>query len=76
VGCGKGVRVTTIKPGVVISEFQEVAGYGPEFAKTVEKFGKCLEPADVARVIRFVVEQPGAVHLNEIVVRPTGQDYP
>ena len=72
-----GVRVTTIKPGVVASEFQDVAGYDEEnFGKMVEKFGPMLEPADVARAIRFVVEQPPNVHVNQLTLRPVGQDYP
>ncbi len=75
--CGKGFRVTTVKPGLVASEFQEVAGYNAEnFYKTVEKYGKMLEPADVARVIGFVVSQPAHVHMNDVMVRPTRQDYP
>ncbi len=75
--CGKGVRVTTVKPGLVASEFQAVAGYNAEnFYKTVEKYGKMLEPGDVARVIGFVVSQPGYVHMSDVMVRPTGQDYP
>ncbi len=75
--CGKKVRVTVIKPAIVTSEFQEVAGYTYEnFGKGVERFGKLLEPGDVARAIVFVVSQPANVHVSELVVRPTGQDYP
>ena len=72
-----GVRVTTVKPGVVASEFQEVAGYDEDnFGKMVAKFGPMLEPDDVARAIRFAVEQPPNVHVNQITLRPVGQDYP
>jgi NADP-dependent 3-hydroxy acid dehydrogenase YdfG len=75
--CGKKVRVTTIKPAIVLSEFQEVAGYNEEnFGKGVKKFGKLLDPEDVARSIGFVLQQPAHVHINELVIRPTGQDYP
>ncbi len=75
--CDKGVRVTTIKPGIVASEFQAVAGYNTEnFTKWVKKFGRPLAPADVARAVSFIVSQPAHVHINELVIRPTGQDYP
>ncbi|MGC9258706.1 MAG: SDR family oxidoreductase [Phycisphaerae bacterium] len=75
--CGQGVRVTTIKPGVVESEFQAVAGYTYEnFTKSIVRFGKVLAPGDVARAIGFVVSQPPHVHINDLVLRPTGQDYP
>ena len=75
--CSRGVRVTVIKPGIVKSEFQAVAGYTLDnFYKGVEYVGKLLEPEDIAATIAFVVAQPRHVHLTEIVIRPTGQDYP
>jgi NADP-dependent 3-hydroxy acid dehydrogenase YdfG len=71
------VRVTVIKPGVVISEFQGVAGYTQDnFFKVVEKFAPLLAPEDVARAITFVVSQPPHVHINDLMIRPTGQEYP
>ena len=74
---GRRVRVTVVKPGIVASEFQEVAGYDEEnFGKAVAKFGDMLQPGDVARAIRFVVESPPNVHVNDLVIRPVGQDYP
>lgn len=75
--CATGVRVTTIKPAIVVSEFQEVAGYNEEnFGKGAKRFGRLLDPADVARSVRFIVEQPPHVHINELMIRSTGQDYP
>ena len=73
----KGVRVSVIKPAIVESEFQEVAGYTREnFFKGVERFGKLLAAGDVAEAIVFVVSRPAHVHVNELIIRPTGQDYP
>lgn len=73
----RSVRVTTVKPGIVESEFQEAAGYTYEnFTKSIARFGKVLSAEDVARTIGFIVSQPPHVHLNELVIRPTGQDYP
>jgi NADP-dependent 3-hydroxy acid dehydrogenase YdfG len=75
--CGKGVRVTVVEPGIVESEFQQVAGYTPEnFGQAIKRFGTLLQPADIARAIVFAVSQPAHVHVSEIMVRPTGQDYP
>jgi len=75
--CAQGVRVTLVMPGIVESEFQGVAGYTPEnFGQWVGRFGKLLVPADVARAIGFVIRQPPQVHVNELIIRPTGQDYP
>ena len=75
--CSKGVRVTLLKPGIVETEFQGVAGYTPEnFFKGVERFGRLLNPDDIAETILFALSRPPGVHVNEIVIRPTGQDYP
>ncbi len=73
----KGVRVTLIEPGFVESEFQSVAGYEPEwFDQVVARIGPILQPDDVARVVGFVVSQPPHVHINDVMIRPTRQDYP
>jgi NADP-dependent 3-hydroxy acid dehydrogenase YdfG len=72
----KGVRVTTIEPGVVISEFQAVARYTPEILQNMLKGAEPLMPADIARAVIFALEQPAHVGLNELVVRPSGQANP
>ncbi len=73
----KGIRVTLIEPGFVVSEFQGVAGYDQAwFDSMKEKFAPMLEPEDVARTISFVLAQPAHVHVSDILVRPTRQDYP
>lgn len=73
----KGIRVTLIAPGIVKSEFQEVAGYDPQtFGTFMDKVGPVLEPEDVARAVTFILAQPAQVHLNDVAIRPTRQDYP
>ena len=73
----KGVRVSLVEPGFVVSEFQGVAGYDPAWFKGVmEKIGPALDPADVARAIAFIAAQPPHVHVSDILIRPTRQDYP
>lgn len=73
----KGVRVTLIEPGIVRSEFQGVAGYEEEsFGALMDKFSPVLTPEDVARTIGFIVKQPAGVHVSDVVIRPTRQDYP
>lgn len=73
----KGIRVSLVEPGFVTSEFQGVAGYADEWYKgVVDRIGPVLAPADVARVVRFIAEQPANVHVGDVVVRPTRQDYP
>jgi NADP-dependent 3-hydroxy acid dehydrogenase YdfG len=73
----KGIRVTLIEPGFVVSEFQGVAGYEPKwFDEVVARIGPVLTPADVARSIAFVLSQPPGVHVSDLLIRPTRQDYP
>ena len=73
----KGVRVSLVEPGIVISGFQDVAGYGDEQVKRFnEAFGPLLYGEDVANAIHFIVSQPPHVHMSDIMIRPTRQDYP
>lgn len=73
----KGVRVTLIEPGIVISGFQSVAGYSDTMVQGFEdRFGPLLDGEDVANAVHFAVSQAPHVHLCEIMLRPTRQDYP
>ncbi len=72
-----GIRVSLIEPGIVKSEFQQVAGYDAEkFGALMEKMGPVLEPDDIARAINFICEQPSHVAIGDVVIRGTRQDYP
>jgi NADP-dependent 3-hydroxy acid dehydrogenase YdfG len=73
----KGVRVSLVEPGAVLSGFQAGAGYSDELVNSFhEKFGPLLIGDDIANAILHIVTQPPHVHISNIVVRPTRQDYP
>lgn len=73
----KGIRVSLVEPGVVETGFQKVAGYDQKwFDEFAGRIGPVLNSEDVARVVTFMISQPPNVHVNNIVVRPTRQDYP
>lgn len=73
----KGVRVSLVEPGAVLSGFQAVAGYSDEMVKGFhDKFGPLLTGDDIADAVYHIVSQPPHVHISDIVVRPTRQDYP
>jgi len=73
----KGVRVSLVEPGIVISGFQAAAGYNDAMVQGFhDKFGPLLTGADVADAIHYIVTRPPHVHVSDIVVRPTRQDYP
>lgn len=58
-----GIRVTLIQPGLV-----DAGPTSPDRATDPK-----LDPHDVARTVLFALNQPDTVDLNEIVIRPTGQ---
>jgi NADP-dependent 3-hydroxy acid dehydrogenase YdfG len=73
----KGVRVSLVEPGAVLSGFQAAAGYSNEMVDSFhKKFGPLLIGDDIANAVLHIVTQPPHVHISDIVVRPTRQDYP
>jgi len=73
----KGVRVSLVEPGIVISGFQDAAGYSDDLVQVFnDKFGPLLHGDDVANAIYYIVTQPPHVHISDIMVCPTRQDYP
>jgi NADP-dependent 3-hydroxy acid dehydrogenase YdfG len=73
----KGIRVSLVEPGIVISGFQDGAGYSDAMVQNfADKFGPLLQGSDVANAIHYIVSQPPHVHISDILVRPTRQDYP
>ncbi len=73
----KWIRVSLVEPGIVISGFQDGAGYSDDMVRNFEdRFGPLLHGEDVASAIHCIVSQPPHVHISDIMVRPTRQDYP
>lgn len=73
----KGIRVSLVEPGFVISEFQGVAGYDDAWFESMkQKFAPMLNPSDVANAVSFIAQQPAHVHISDLLLRPTRQDYP
>lgn len=70
------IKVTIVGPGVVETElFEKIAN--PEARATFKAFAASFEPLrpeDVARAVGYAVEQPPNVSLNEITLRPAGQE--
>jgi NADP-dependent 3-hydroxy acid dehydrogenase YdfG len=73
----QNIRCTMISPGAVATELPESSSeeatrkYLREFYKTMMAI-----PADsIARAIAYAIEQPTEVEIDEIVIRPTAQDF-
>lgn len=65
------IRATIISPGVVATELgHDITD--PQVAAGLQEWRKkSLTPDAIARAIRFALEQPEGVDVNEIIVRPT-----
>lgn len=65
------IRVTCIHPGVVESELADTITdpIAVEAMKTYRAIA--LQPDAIGRAVRFAIEQPDDVNVNEIVIRPT-----
>jgi len=65
------LRVTCIHPGVVESELADTITDPVAAEAMVQYRAIALQPDAIGRAVRFAIEQPGDVDVNEIVVRPT-----
>jgi len=71
---GTGVRVCSVDPGLVETEFSEVRYHGDKAraAKTYVNM-RPLRPEDIADIIVFCATRPLHVDISEVVVMPTDQ---
>lgn len=71
---GTPVRVTSIDPGMVETEFSEVRFHGDtERAKKVYQGMQPLTADDIADVVFFCATRPAHVNINEVILMPVDQ---
>ncbi|WP_287128056.1 SDR family oxidoreductase [Candidatus Cyanaurora vandensis] len=71
---GTPVRVTTVDPGLVETDFSQVRFRGDEErARQVYQGLTPLTPEDVAQVVHFCVSRPAHVNISEVLLMPTDQ---
>jgi NADP-dependent 3-hydroxy acid dehydrogenase YdfG len=70
------IRTTVISPGAVDTELTDSITE-PDVAENIKKFyAQVAVPADsFARAVAFAISQPAEVDINEILYRPTRQEY-
>lgn len=72
---GGSIRTTTISPGAIDSELKFGSSH-QDSANFVQEFYKQAIPAEsVARAVAYAIAQPAEVDINEIILRPTVQDF-
>jgi 3-hydroxy acid dehydrogenase / malonic semialdehyde reductase len=70
----KGIKVTSVDPGMVESEFSLIRFRGDkEKAKSVYKGLIPLMPKDVAEAVLFCATRPEEVNINQIILTPLAQ---
>jgi len=71
---GTQIKVSSIDPGLVETEFSEVRFHGDkERAETVYEGYRPLAAEDIADIITFVVNTPEHVNILDLIVLPTAQ---
>ena len=64
-----GIRVSVIEPGLVETPLIHVYAGSNDMVGDVE----ALQREDIARAVRYVLEQPADVNVCEVLIRPTRQ---
>lgn len=71
---GSNIRVTSIDPGMVETEFSQVRFYGDkERAKKVYDGLQALSPDDVADAILWSISRPAHVNISQMLIMPLAQ---
>ncbi|MBY5327343.1 SDR family oxidoreductase [Rhizobium leguminosarum] len=71
---GSKIRVTSIEPGAVESDLKHTTS-GTSQGAVMEFYKSAIPASSIARAITFAIEQPADVDINEIVLRPTAQEF-
>jgi NADP-dependent 3-hydroxy acid dehydrogenase YdfG len=71
--CGEPIRVTSVDPGMVDTEFSLVRFHDAERAKGVYAGMEPLRASDVAECVRWSVMLQERVNVDEVIVKPTDQ---
>jgi NADP-dependent 3-hydroxy acid dehydrogenase YdfG len=72
---GGAIRTTTIEPGAIDSELKFGTSDKASSDFVVEFYRQAIPADSVARAVAFAIEQPAEVDINEIVLRPTVQEF-
>lgn len=72
---GTGVRVTSIEPGMVETEFTLVRTGSQQASDDLYRGVNPMTAADIAETIRWIAELPPHLNINRIELMPVNQDF-
>ena len=71
---GRPIRITTVDPGLVETDFSRVRFRGDEeTARKVYEGVEAMTPGDIAECVLFAVTRPPHVNVDELVVKALAQ---
>ena len=74
---GNDIKVTTIAPGVVLTDLADSITYAPakeQFIRGMESVDGAMTAEDIADCIQYVLNAPSHVEIGELIVRPVKQN--
>ena len=73
---GGKIRTTCIEPGAIDSELKHGSSDQASSDAIHQRYENDAIPADsIARAVAYAIEQPADVDVNELVIRPTVQEF-
>ncbi|MGG1686561.1 SDR family oxidoreductase [Pseudalkalibacillus sp. NRS-1564] len=72
---GNNIRATIISPGAVSTELTETITDDDVKSSIDAVYSGAIKADSIARTIVFAIEEPAEVAINEILVRPTNQEW-
>jgi NADP-dependent 3-hydroxy acid dehydrogenase YdfG len=71
----QNIRCTMISPGAVATELPESSSEEATRKDLREFYKMAIPPDSIARAIAYAIRQPAEVEIDEVVIRPTAQDF-
>jgi len=70
---GLDIRVSSISPGFVETEFAAQYHQSQEQAESLYSQFPVLQPEDIANTVAYILTQPDHVQIHDVLMRPTQQ---
>lgn len=72
---GENIRTTSIEPGAIDTDLPEGSSHDESREFVKEFYEQAISPNSVANAVKYAIEQPADVDINNIALRPTVQEF-